>query len=275
MHGEKIRQIACGEHHTVILKASSDVLVFGNNYDGMSGLGDDINRTVRSILMTEKNIRQIACGMGYTVILKSNNDVLVFGRNDYGQLGLGHKRSVNKPELLMRGKPIRQIICAPLGCHTIIHMSDNSIIGFGCNSDCQLGSTVCNSETINSLFERSYDKYPPMFLMQDEQISQIALQSSCTMILKTTGDIMVFGNLKCQLDKNINTNNTPQLLPIKATQLMNQLQHITWTAKNHKYFSSNFQESIKAFLFVLCDFRTKTKLFVPKFIRFEIFKYCV
>lgn len=273
MHGEKIQQIACGEHHTVILKANGIVLVFGINSNGALGLGDHVIRTVPSMLMIDESIKQIACGMDYTIILKSNNDVLVFGKNNFGQLGLDHDKSIYKPELLMRGKPIRQIICAPLGSHTIIHMSDNSVVGFGLNGQNQLGSTICNSKMINSLFKRHYDKYPPMFLMQDEQISQIALNPTCTMILKITGDVIIFGNLQHQRNKNIH--NTPQLLHIKATQLMNQLQHIIWSTKNHKYFSSDFQRSIEAFLFVLHDFRTKTKLFIPKFIRFEIFKYCV
>ena len=31
MQGIAIRQIACGEHHTIILQENNDVLVFGDN----------------------------------------------------------------------------------------------------------------------------------------------------------------------------------------------------------------------------------------------------
>jgi alpha-tubulin suppressor-like RCC1 family protein len=34
MQGEEISQIACGDYHTIILKANHDVLVFGANESG-------------------------------------------------------------------------------------------------------------------------------------------------------------------------------------------------------------------------------------------------
>ena len=65
MQGIPIRQIACGDCHTVILQDDNDVLVFGAN--------------------------------DHTIILQDNSNVLVFGRNDYGQLGLGHNDHQNRP----------------------------------------------------------------------------------------------------------------------------------------------------------------------------------
>jgi alpha-tubulin suppressor-like RCC1 family protein len=85
MHGEQIRQIACGGWHTIILKANHDVLVFGANSRGQLGLGHVENQNVPQLLMHREQIRQIACGSSHTVILKANHDILVFGDNRYGQ----------------------------------------------------------------------------------------------------------------------------------------------------------------------------------------------
>ena len=48
MQGIPIRQIACGEYHTVILQGDNDVLIFGRN-NGRLGLGhnDKQNKPIR------------------------------------------------------------------------------------------------------------------------------------------------------------------------------------------------------------------------------------
>jgi len=64
MQGIAIRQIACGEYHTVILQDDNDVLVFGYNDEGQLGLGHNAYQNKPQTLMQGIHIRQIACG-GY------------------------------------------------------------------------------------------------------------------------------------------------------------------------------------------------------------------
>ena len=55
--------------HTLIYNGN-ELFSFGNNEDGQLGLGDDNNRNVPTLLMTDKTIREIVCGWYHTLILK-------------------------------------------------------------------------------------------------------------------------------------------------------------------------------------------------------------
>ena len=61
MQGIPIRQIACGDYHTVILQDNNDVLVFGRNDYGQLGLGHNSHQNKPITLMQGIPIRQIAC----------------------------------------------------------------------------------------------------------------------------------------------------------------------------------------------------------------------
>ena len=280
MRGERIRQIACGEQHTVILKANNDVLVFGKNLDGELGLGDYINRSLPQILMQQEEIKQISCGMGYTIILKNNNNILVFGRNDSCQLGLNYYEYGNlirNPTMLIQNNSIREIITSAMGCHTIIRMDDN-VIGFGDNDSYQLGLVKYDNKFSTELLECQYNnnnKCQQMFLMKDKKIRQIAVLYNCTMVLKTNGDVLVFGDPSNSSHAEMDVQNKPQLLPIKATMLPNQTQNATWYPENHQYFSDNYQICIKTFLLVHQDLRNRIGINIPKFVRFEIIKHYI
>jgi alpha-tubulin suppressor-like RCC1 family protein len=43
----KARQVSLGSYHTVIINLDDDVLVFGYNYSGLLGLGDNVNRNTQ------------------------------------------------------------------------------------------------------------------------------------------------------------------------------------------------------------------------------------
>ena len=86
-----IKQIACGNYHTVILKNDGTVWSAGQNDYGQLGLGDSNyrNKFTQMIYNINNDAKQIACGALHTVILKNDGTVWSCGRNDYGQLGLG------------------------------------------------------------------------------------------------------------------------------------------------------------------------------------------
>ena len=62
MTDPEIKQIICGGYHTMIWRNNGDVLVFGYNYDGQLGLGDNQNRNKAELLMRDPEIKQIICG---------------------------------------------------------------------------------------------------------------------------------------------------------------------------------------------------------------------
>ena len=85
-----IKQIACGEGHTFIIKNDGSLWSCGYNNKGQLGLGDTTNKTTFTQVTTNINndVKQIACGGRHTVILKTDGSVWSCGDNEYGQLGL-------------------------------------------------------------------------------------------------------------------------------------------------------------------------------------------
>ena len=63
MTDPEIKQITCGDVHTIIYRNNGDVLVFGSNVCGQLGLGDNQSRNKAELLMTDPEIKQIICGV--------------------------------------------------------------------------------------------------------------------------------------------------------------------------------------------------------------------
>ena len=47
---------------------------------------------------------------------------------------------------------------------------------------------------------------------------------------------------------------------------------LEWSPDYHKKFGEKFNQQIKTFLLIHNQFKKRTKLFIPKFVRYEIFK---
>ena len=90
-----IKQIACGNSHTFILKNDGSIWSCGFNSNGELGLGDSDNNAHSTFTQVTKNInndvKQIAaCGNDHTFIIKNDDSVWGCGSNRYGELGLGN-----------------------------------------------------------------------------------------------------------------------------------------------------------------------------------------
>ena len=94
----KHKNIACGRHHTIILKTNGVLMSTGSNQYGQLGIGNtgtNIFTEVPNIhssqtaINSSKDIVAIACGDSHTVILRENGVLMSTGLNQYGQLGLG------------------------------------------------------------------------------------------------------------------------------------------------------------------------------------------
>ena len=157
----------------------NQLLGFGHNHFGQLGLGDNNNRNLPTLVMTDTTIRQIACGSDHTFILKESGELFAFGWNGYGQLGLDDNINRNIPTLLMRDKTIRQIICG--GYHSFILKESGELFAFGSNYNGQLGlGDYKNRNT-------------PTLLMQDQEIQQIVCGGYHSFILKESGELFAFG----------------------------------------------------------------------------------
>ena len=89
-NADNIKEIYCGEVHTIILKNDGTLWGCGDNQYGQLGLGDTTNRTTFTQVTTNTdNIKEIYCGGSQTFILKNDGTLWCTGYNEFGELGLG------------------------------------------------------------------------------------------------------------------------------------------------------------------------------------------
>lgn len=84
-------QIACGQHHTVVLTYAGECFTFGSNQYGQLGSGDLQSHAgpVQVHGTAQGSVLQVAAGGNHTVLLTGRGDVLTFGAHAKGQLGRG------------------------------------------------------------------------------------------------------------------------------------------------------------------------------------------
>ena len=87
-----VKEIYCGENHTVMLKTDGSLYSCGRNGSGQLGLGtsdDNAHVTFTKITTNVNNdVKQVACGKTNVFILKNDGSVWACGSNGAGGLGL-------------------------------------------------------------------------------------------------------------------------------------------------------------------------------------------
>ncbi|AYV82630.1 MAG: chromosome condensation regulator [Hyperionvirus sp.] len=139
-----IRQIACGNNHTLILLTNGTLWGCGDNRNGQ--LGFESLEDIKSLTKIDdvKNIVQIACGFYHSFIKLDDGTIMGCGNNSSGQLGLGEVqvvRSFTKIEYV--SKNISEIVCG--NCTTFLLMDDGTSMscGFG------LSGTLGHGDNLN------------------------------------------------------------------------------------------------------------------------------
>ena len=96
--GIKIKDIACGIRHCVVLTEQGDVYTWGRGEYGLLGNGSNSGSLVPKknefieMYMKEdpdNEIVKIDCADEYTGALTKGGDLYVWGKNNQGQLGIG------------------------------------------------------------------------------------------------------------------------------------------------------------------------------------------
>jgi alpha-tubulin suppressor-like RCC1 family protein len=138
----KAKDIFAGATHTIAIDFNNDIWVFGNNFSGQLGLGDEIPRYVPTKIPFETfglqnfKVKSIIAGSDHTIAIDLNDDVWVFGDNKFGQLGLGDRINRNIPTKIPNFKA-KSIVAG--GNHTIAIDFNDEVWGFGENNSGQLG----------------------------------------------------------------------------------------------------------------------------------------
>ncbi|XP_076822444.1 E3 ubiquitin-protein ligase MYCBP2-like isoform X2 [Clavelina lepadiformis] len=102
----KACQIACGDHHTVVLTDVGSVCVFGKNNHGQLGLGDTHNRNQPTRINLPHKVVKISAGSHHSILLTDDGLLFGCGSNAQGQLGPISNVDVLVPTLIL---PFQQV----------------------------------------------------------------------------------------------------------------------------------------------------------------------
>jgi alpha-tubulin suppressor-like RCC1 family protein len=83
-----IKDISCGQHHTLIVDNNNNTYSFGLNNFGQLGLihFDNIYTPTK---ISNFKIKSISTGETFSIVLTNSNQLFSFGSNSFGELGLG------------------------------------------------------------------------------------------------------------------------------------------------------------------------------------------
>ena len=161
----KIKAIAAGYYHTILLDANGNVWTAGYNKYGQLGRDENAgtikpNSTFKQVTdgISEVKITAIATVRSHTVLLDENNSVWTAGYNEYGQLGRDENAGTTKPNSTFKqvtdgigGVKITAIAAG--SSHTVLLDENNSVWTAGYNYQGQLGRTANNSP--NTTFKQA------------------------------------------------------------------------------------------------------------------------
>jgi alpha-tubulin suppressor-like RCC1 family protein len=99
--GQRVKQIACGDSHCMVLVADDLVFSFGRNNCSQLGIGHTHKKATpqRVETLCGAHVSQIACGGFHNLALTADDELFAFGRNHCGQLGLTHNVDENEPQV--------------------------------------------------------------------------------------------------------------------------------------------------------------------------------
>jgi len=239
-----ILMLKTGAHHNVLIFKNGKVYVWGNNYHGELGLGDNTNRNTPTEnsqleqLIQENggvdNILTLETGGYHNVLIFKNGKVYVWGYNYYGQHGLGYRSSSSPYGILTptENTQLEQIIqnnggvdniltLETGGYHNILIFKNGKVYVWGRNIYGQLGLgnwTTRDTPTENSELEQ---------IIQDnggvDNILTLETGGEHNILVFKNGKVYVWGyNYNGQLGLGDTTNRNSPTENSKIEQIIQQ-----------------------------------------------------
>lgn len=129
------RQLAAGQQWSCALRATGEVVCWGDNRNGQLGDGTTSFRTTPVAVPGLAAVRQIAAGRKHACAVTDDGALWCWGRNDVGQVGDGTTTERLSPTRVLDG--VREVALGDL--HTCALRSDGGATCFGSNERGQLG----------------------------------------------------------------------------------------------------------------------------------------
>lgn len=132
----KIKSIACGGLHSLIIDTHDYVWSFGSNFYGQLGHNNSFPSQVFDI-----KAKMISCGTFSSLMIDFENNLWVWGDNVYGNLGLGPKgTSIRQPtQIMIKNEPIKALYITSFRQASFIIDTNHHLWVAGSNYAGQLG----------------------------------------------------------------------------------------------------------------------------------------
>ncbi|XP_011505541.1 PREDICTED: probable E3 ubiquitin-protein ligase HERC4 [Ceratosolen solmsi marchali] len=136
----QVKQIACGENHTIIITEDGQIYSCGNNDSGQLGHEKPTKRLQLLPGLDAFTFKQAACGGSHSVAVNNWGQLFCWGNNSVGQLGLDTSLAiVQMPRMV---KSLATNIVVQIACgqkHSLALTNNGELYSWGSNSNGQLG----------------------------------------------------------------------------------------------------------------------------------------
>ncbi|XP_076465916.1 uncharacterized protein LOC143297438 isoform X2 [Babylonia areolata] len=130
-----VRQVACGDKHSLILFMDGSLAAVGNNAHGQLGDGGVEESAVPRPVDVEGAVRTVSCGPHHSLALTEKGHVYAWG---YGKACGKRRRDVTTPELMaFKGREVVQV--AGGSTHNLALTAGGKVYSWGFGTDGQLG----------------------------------------------------------------------------------------------------------------------------------------
>ena len=146
--------VATGSVHSAALTSTGSVMLWGRNFSGQLGQGDEEDRAVPVSLGPPQfggaPVAMVACGSGHTLVVTRAGCLFAFGRGGDGQLGLGDRSNRYVPVEVGQGRLRGAIVtyAATGSTHSGLVTVDGAVWTWGCGHRGRLGHNDLQDELL-------------------------------------------------------------------------------------------------------------------------------
>ena len=180
----RVRQVALGEAHTVVLLCNGHVYTHGRGAYGVLGHGTHdrvqvMQRVAAPAAFTAESVVFVATGLYSSFFVRAGGDLWSCGRNQHGELGVGHSASCLSP-VPVPAFGDGSVAMVSAGLHAMAVMTDKSLFAWGMNCYGQLGTG-------------DYEKRESPTAVEFSNVVTAATGELHTIVLNTAGQVYTCG----------------------------------------------------------------------------------
>lgn len=146
--GHTVKAIACGQNHTLAMRADGTLASWGSNSNqqlgNLSGVSSNVpNAVVTTTALLGKKVASISAGGNQNLVLCTDGSLAAWGEDDHGQIGtFGTSPNFGTPQSVVQNGTLASKTITKVGFgakHAFVVCSDGSMAAWGLNNSGQLG----------------------------------------------------------------------------------------------------------------------------------------